>query len=235
MTTMVLEAKKLCKSYRLGNEIIHALDDVELALERGEFVAVMGPSGSGKTTLLHMLGLLDTADSGHISIAGRAIQGLDDDALTGIRCNQLGFVFQTFELIPSLTARENILLPARAAGKREEARVRLEQIAGQLNILDRLDHRPHQLSSGQQQRVAIARALINNPEVVLADEPTGNLDSETGIEVLSLLREGVTRHGWTVLMVTHDAKAAHFADRIIYLQDGRILASGAPQADHTAC
>ncbi len=222
MTTMVLEAKNLSKSYRLGDEIIRALDDVDLALERGEFVAVMGPSGSGKTTLLHMLGLLDTADEGGISIAGRTIQGLDDDALTRIRCNNLGFVFQTFELIPSLTARENILLPAQAAGNRREAKVRLEKLAEQLGIGNRLEHRPQQLSSGQQQRVAIARALINNPEVILADEPTGNLDSETGHEVLSLLRDGVRRHSWTVLMVTHDPKAAHFADRIIYLEDGRI-------------
>ena len=231
MNTTALEAKNLSKSYRLGDEIIRALDDVELALEHGEFVAVMGPSGSGKTTLLHMLGLLDAADNGHISIAGRAIQGLDDDALTRIRCNQLGFVFQSFELIPGLTARENILLPAQAAGNRKEASVRLEQLARQLGIADRLEHRPHQLSSGQQQRVTIARALINHPDVVLADEPTGNLDSETGHEVLSLLRQGVSGHGWTVLMVTHDAKAARFADRIIYMEDGRISGMGKPDTD----
>lgn len=221
-TSYAIEGRRLGKNYRLGEQKIIALSGVDIAVEPGSFVSVMGPSGSGKSTLLHLLGLLDVPDEGQVLIDGIATAGLDDDALTEMRRDRLGFVFQTFELIPNLTARENILLPAEVAGRRVEGEKRLDELAADLGISDRLDHRPKQLSGGQRQRVALARALINDPVVVLADEPTGNLDSETGQEVLGLLRRGVDDLGWTVVMVTHDPKAALVADTILFLRDGRL-------------
>jgi len=218
-----LLAKGLSKRYRLGGEVIDALVGLELEVPKGEFLAVMGPSGSGKSTLLHLLGLLDSADAGEVVVDGQETAQLDDDALTALRRDRLGFVFQGFELIPNLSARENILLPAEVAGRRAEAERTLVALAGALGIEARLSHRPAQLSGGQQQRVAIARALINDPVVILADEPTGNLDTQTGEEVLGLLKRGVKEQGWTVVMVTHDPKAALYADRIIFLRDGRIV------------
>ena len=221
--SFVLEARQLGKSYRLGEEIIHALSQVQFRLRGGEFVAVMGPSGSGKSTLMHLLGLLDFPDEGEVLLEGQSTKLLSDDQLTALRRDKLGFVFQSFELIPSLTAKENILLPAEVAGRKREGSERCTYLAAQLGIADRLNHRPGQLSGGQRQRVAIARALINNPAVILADEPTGNLDSKTSEEVLSLLRRGVDEEGWTVIMVTHDTEAASYADRIIELKDGKII------------
>lgn len=218
----VLQGIDLVKTYQLGEVTIHALRDVTLEVAKGEFVAVMGPSGSGKSTLLHLLGLLDQPDSGDVILGGSLTRDLDDDTLTGMRRNRLGFMFQTFELIPNLTAAENILLPAEIDGKLEGARGRLASLAEQLGIESRLDHRPSQLSGGQRQRVALARALINEPYVILADEPTGNLDTHTGDEVLQLLRRGVDEQGWTVVMVTHDPTAAMVSDRIVFLTDGRI-------------
>ena len=218
-----VRAIDLVKTYRLGDLTIAALAGVSLTVEGGEFVAVMGPSGSGKTTLLYLLGLLDLPDSGSVEIEQHKTAGLNDDELTRIRRTRLGFLFQTFELIPNLSAKENILLPAEIAGRRPEAERELVGLAKRLGIGDRLDHRPRQLSGGQRQRVALARALINGPAVVLADEPTGNLDSRTGQEVLGLLREGVDSLNWTVIMVTHDATAALVADRIVFLRDGRIV------------
>jgi putative ABC transport system ATP-binding protein len=217
-----LEARQLGRTFHLGGEPVKALSGVDLLVRSGEFVSIMGPSGSGKSTLLHLLGLLETPDSGRVLIGGLDTTGLDDDNLTFMRRDRLGFVFQTFELIPNLSARENILLPAEIAGRLTEGRERLEQLAVTLGIGDRLDHRPSQLSGGQRQRVALARALVNDPVVVLADEPTGNLDSQTGLEVLALLRNGVDLHGWTVVMVTHDPQAARTADRIVFLRDGRL-------------
>ncbi|HZW28691.1 MAG TPA: ABC transporter ATP-binding protein [Trueperaceae bacterium] len=217
-----LAATDLHKTYYLGEERIAALQGVTLVVPRGQFVAVMGPSGSGKSTLLHMVGLLDVPDSGTVAIEGRPTTGMSDDELTALRRDRLGFLFQSFELIPNLTARENILLPAEVAGRREQAEKRLTELAARLGIAERLGHRPRQLSGGQRQRVALARALINDPAVVLADEPTGNLDSKTGAEVLALLREGVDQHGWTVVMVTHDPVAAQTADRVVFLRDGRV-------------
>lgn len=222
MMEIVLEAKDLVKVYELGSEKIYALDHVDLQIAAGEFVAVMGPSGSGKSTLMHLLGLLDAADSGDVLLEGESTKTLDDNTLTALRRDKLGFIFQSFELIPTLSARENILLPAEVAGKRAEASERLTNLARDLSITERLNHRPNQLSGGQRQRIAIARALINNPAVILADEPTGNLDSKTGQEVLELLRGGVDDKGWTVVMVTHDQNAATYADRVIHLQDGKI-------------
>ncbi|MDF1523303.1 MAG: ABC transporter ATP-binding protein [Trueperaceae bacterium] len=221
-TVPALAAVGLHKRYVLGDEVVHALRGVDLTVQPGEFVAVMGPSGSGKSTLLHLLGLLDAPDEGTIALAGEATEGLDDDALTDVRRQRLGFVFQAFELVPNLTARENVVLPAEIADEAAAAAERLTMLADALGITDRLDHRPGQLSGGQRQRVAIARALINDPVLVLADEPTGNLDSHTGREVLDLLRSGVDRHGWTVVVVTHDVQAALTADRIVFLRDGAI-------------
>ncbi|HLV11575.1 MAG TPA: ABC transporter ATP-binding protein [Trueperaceae bacterium] len=217
-----LAATDLHKTYAMGEERIAALQGVTLLVPRGQFVAVMGPSGSGKSTLLHLIGLLDTPDAGTVAIEGRPTAGLSDDELTALRRDRLGFLFQSFELIPNLTAAENVLLPAEVAGRREEGVARLEELAARLGIADRLAHRPRQLSGGQRQRVALARALINDPAVVLADEPTGNLDSKTGAEVLALLRDGVDAHGWTVVMVTHDPVAAQAADRVVFLRDGRV-------------
>ncbi len=217
-----LEARGLVKSFSLGDSRVLALDGVSLSVPAGEFLSVMGPSGSGKSTLLRLLGLLELPDTGEVLLDGVATSGLGDDALTTMRRDRLGFVFQTFELIPNLTARENILLPAEIAGRTGPARERLAELADLLHIADRLEHRPSQLSGGQRQRVAIARALINEPVVVLADEPTGNLDSKTGNEVLQLLRDGVDRQGWTVVMVTHDPTAAQYGDRIVFLRDGRV-------------
>jgi putative ABC transport system ATP-binding protein len=232
-TVPALLATALHKRYRLGGETVHALRGVDLRVEPGEFVAVMGPSGSGKSTLLHLLGLLDTPEEGSVHVGGVATAGLGDDDLTEMRRERLGFLFQSFELIPNLTARENVLLPAEIAGRSARGRDRLERLAADLGIADRLDHRPDQLSGGQRQRVALARALVNDPVVVLADEPTGNLDSRTGGEVLSLLGDGVRTHGWTVVIVTHDPNAAVVADRIVFLGDGVITgeastASGDP-------
>jgi putative ABC transport system ATP-binding protein len=222
MSQPAVQALNLSKTYQLGSETIHALRSVNLEIKRGEFFAVMGPSGSGKSTLMHLLGLLDKPESGDVVVEGQSTRDLSDDALTLLRRDKLGFVFQTFELIPTLSAKENILLPAEVAGRRSEGERNCERIAKQLEISDRLSHRPNQLSGGQRQRVAIARALINDPVVILADEPTGNLDSHTSTEVLELLRKGVKEFNWTVVMVTHDPKAALYADRIIFLKDGKI-------------
>ena len=220
---LALSTKGLSKRYHLGGETVEALSGLELDVPQGQFLAVMGPSGSGKSTLLHLLGLLDSADAGTVHIAGQATDALSDDALTALRRDRLGFVFQGFELIPNLTARENILLPAEVAGRRPEAEKTLARLAATLGIDTRLTHRPAQLSGGQQQRVALARALINNPVVILADEPTGNLDSKTGEEVLELFQRGVRDEGWTVVMVTHDPKAALYAERIVFLRDGKLV------------
>jgi len=210
--TPLLEAKNLVKVYELGSEKIYALNKVSLTVAKGEFVAVMGPSGSGKSTLMHLIGLLDRPDEGEILLDGKDTLNLSDDDLTALRRDELGFIFQTFELIPTLSARENIMLPAEVAGTQSQA----------LGIETRLEHKPSELSGGQRQRVAIARALINDPAVILADEPTGNLDSKTGEEVLTLLQEGVREQNWTVIMVTHDEHAATYADRVVRLKDGVI-------------
>lgn len=222
MTTKIIVARQISKHYRLGDETIYALKALDMDVAKGEFVAVMGPSGSGKSTLLHLLGLLDQPDEGSIILEGQTTEKLDDDALTLLRRDKLGFIFQSFELIPSLSAQENIMLPAEVAGTTAKAKKRCRVLADLLGISDRLSHKPSELSGGQRQRVAIARALINDPVIIFADEPTGNLDSKTGEEVLELLRKGVTEQAWTVLMVTHDSNAAAYADRIIHLKDGQI-------------
>jgi putative ABC transport system ATP-binding protein len=198
------------------------LRGVSLEIPAGEFTAVMGPSGSGKSTLMHLLAGLDRPTSGEVVIDGISLRGLDDAELTQLRRDKIGFVFQFFNLLPVLTARENLLLPLSLAGRDPDPKL-LEELVGAVGIGDRLEHRPSELSGGQQQRVAIARALVSKPAVVFADEPTGNLDSKSGDDVLALMREAVDRFEQTVVMVTHDASAAAIADRVVMLVDGKVV------------
>jgi len=216
-----LEATDLVKTYGSGDTAVRALDGVTVAFAAGEFTAIMGPSGSGKSTLMHCLAGLDTPASGSVRIGGTEISGLGDRALTLLRRRRVGFVFQSFNLLPTLTAEQNIRLPLELAGRRPEPGWWNTVIAS-LGLADRLRHRPSQLSGGQQQRVACARALITRPDVVFADEPTGNLDSQSGAEVLGFLRESVRELGQTVVMVTHDPVAASYAGRVLFLADGRV-------------
>jgi putative ABC transport system ATP-binding protein len=218
----VVTAKDVTRRYGAGDTAVEALRGVDLSIAEGELVAVMGPSGSGKSTLMHILAGLDKATSGTVTIAGQDVTKLDDTALTKLRRNHIGFVFQFFNLLPMLTAEENITLPLEIAGEKVD-RAWLDQLLGQLGIADRRKHRPSELSGGQQQRVAIARALVTKPTVMFADEPTGNLDSATSEEILKLLRASVDAYGQTTVMVTHDARAAAIADRILFLADGLIV------------
>ena len=218
---MPASARELSKTYGTGPTAVTALRGVTAEFARGTFTAVMGPSGSGKSTLMHCLAGLDRPSGGHAYVAGRDLAALDDRQLTRVRRDHIGFVFQSFNLVATLTARQNILLPLDLAGRRPDP-ARLEAAVTALGIGDRLDHRPGELSGGQQQRVALARALVSRPEVVFADEPTGNLDSRSGAEVLSFLRDSVRDLGQTIVMVTHDPGAAAYADRVVLLADGRI-------------
>jgi putative ABC transport system ATP-binding protein len=202
---------------------VHALRGVSLDLPAGQFTAVMGPSGSGKSTLMHLLAGLDTPTSGAVSVAGQDITQMKDRELTRLRRKHIGFVFQSFNLLPTLSAEENVVLPLAIAGKRPAADV-IDALIARVGLSERRDHRPAELSGGQQQRVAIARALITRPTVLFADEPTGNLDSEAGAGILQLLRDAVELDGQTTLMVTHDPRAAAIADRVLYLADGRVVA-----------
>src|SRR5699024_6291591 len=222
-TTPAIRAVGLRKTYGDGEAIVRPLNDLSLDIEAGRFTAIMGPSGSGKSTLLNMLAGLDTPDSGEVIIGGTALSGLSDRKLTAIRRDRIGFVFQSFNLVPAMDAEENILLPMQLAGKKPDRRV-FRRMVDLLRTSDRLPHpphhRPHELSGGQQQRVAVARALVSQPDVIVADEPTGNLDSNAGEEVLSILRSSVDELGQTVVMVTHDPRAAARADRVVLLADG---------------
>jgi putative ABC transport system ATP-binding protein len=210
--------------YHLGAVTVNALDGVDLAVARGEFVAIMGPSGSGKSTLLHLLGGLDRPDGGSVRLAGQALETLDDDALTLVRRRGVGFIFQFFNLVPTLTAEENVALPLVIDGQDVAAYAeRIGQLISLVGLSGRRDHRPDQLSGGEQQRVAIARAFVTEPAIVMADEPTGNLDSRTGREVLALLRRGADELGQTLVMVTHDPAAAAWTDRVLFLRDGRLV------------
>jgi putative ABC transport system ATP-binding protein len=211
----------LMKVFGEGTTAVRALDGVDVAFERGRFTAIMGPSGSGKSTLLHCLAGLDSATSGELWLGRTSLSGLNDTELTLLRRERVGFVFQSFNLLPMLTAEQNILLPLELAGRAVD-RVRMAELVASLGLTDRLSHRPAELSGGQQQRVAIARALLPGPDLVVADEPTGNLDSRSGAEVLSLLRNSVRELSQTVLMVTHDPVAASYADRVVMLADGRV-------------
>ena len=214
--------RNLTKTYGEGETRVVALDDVTIDLLAGEFTAVMGPSGSGKSTLMHCLAALDTADSGSVMIGDQELTVLKDKALTQLRRDQIGFVFQSYNLVPTLTAKENILLPLSIAGRSAD-REWYDSVIATVDLADRLSHKPHELSGGQQQRVAVARALVSRPTVVFADEPTGNLDSTSGAEVLELLRRSVDEHGQTVVMVTHDPVAAAYTDRVLFLADGRVV------------
>ncbi|WP_408612676.1 ABC transporter ATP-binding protein [Glycomyces luteolus] len=215
----------------MGEAQVVALRDVSVQFESGAFTAIMGPSGSGKSTLMHCLAGLDTTDRGTVHIGGTPVTGLNDKALTKLRRDKIGFIFQQFNLLPTLTAEENITLPAAIAGAKADP-AWLDQIIKTLNLSDRLSHKPTELSGGQQQRVACARALATRPEVVFADEPTGNLDTRSGAEVLRFLRTSVDDFGQTIVMVTHDPSAAAYADRVVFLADGQIVEDMAePTAD----
>jgi putative ABC transport system ATP-binding protein len=225
-------AADLVKVYGSGDTAVRALGGVTVEFATARFTAIMGPSGSGKSTLMHCLAGLDTPTSGSVRIGAAELSGLSDRALTLLRRSRVGFVFQSFNLLPALTAEQNIRLPLDLAGRRQEPDW-WDQVIGRLGLADRLGHRPSELSGGQQQRVACARALITRPDVVFADEPTGNLDSASGTEVLGFLRTSVRELGQTVIMVTHDPVAASYADRVVFLSDGRVsgeLSAPTPQS-----
>jgi putative ABC transport system ATP-binding protein len=224
-------AVDLTRVYRTGDVVVRALDGVSVEFERGRFTAVMGPSGSGKSTLMHCLAGLDVPTSGHAFVGDREIGALDDADLTELRRDRIGFVFQSFNLVPTLTAGENITLPVDLAGD-EIDREWFDYLVDALGIADRLSHRPSEMSGGQQQRIACARALIRRPELIFADEPTGNLDSRSSTEVLTFLRRSVTDHGQSIVMVTHDPRGAAFADRVVFLADGTAVGElSSPTAD----
>ncbi len=212
-------AKALWKVYGEGEARVTALRGVDIDLARAEFTAIMGPSGSGKSTLMHCLAGLDTVSQGEVYLGDDRVTGLGDAGLTRLRRDKVGFIFQQFNLLPTLTAEENILLPLAIAGRKPD-RAWFDTVIDTVGLRDRLRHRPNQLSGGQQQRVACARALVSRPEVIFADEPTGNLDSRSGAEVLGFLRDSVRTHGQTIVMVTHDPNAASYADRVVFLADG---------------
>jgi putative ABC transport system ATP-binding protein len=223
MDVPALQARGLAKVYGEGETAVYALDGVDIDIGRGYMVAIMGPSGSGKSTLLHLLGALDTPSSGQILLGGERYDGLGDGGLTRLRRDKIGFVFQFFNLLASLSAEENVLLPALIAGRRDEAtRERARELLERVGLAERAHHLPAELSGGEQQRTSIARALLTEPEIVLADEPTGNLDTRSSQEVLGLLRELNEVEGQTLVLVTHDPAAAAIAERVIFLRDGRV-------------
>jgi putative ABC transport system ATP-binding protein len=223
MDVPALQARGLAKVYGEGETAVYALDGVDIDIGRGHMVAIMGPSGSGKSTLLHLLGALDTPSSGQILLGGERYDGLGDGGLTRLRRDKIGFVFQFFNLLASLSAEENVLLPALIAGRRDEAtRERARELLERVGLAERAHHLPAELSGGEQQRTSIARALLTEPEIVLADEPTGNLDTRSSQEVLGLLRELNEVEGQTLVLVTHDPAAAAIAERVIFLRDGRV-------------
>jgi putative ABC transport system ATP-binding protein len=221
-TTVAARAVDLTKIYGVGDAAVRALDSVSVTFERARFSAIMGPSGSGKSTLLHCMAGLDTPTSGSVFIGDVDLTSLSEKELTLLRREKVGFVFQTYNLIPTLTAAENITLPLDIAGDKPDPGW-FDTVVDTVGLRDRLSHRPSELSGGQQQRVAGARALLSRPDIVFADEPTGNLDSKASAELLEFLRTTVNEHGQTIVMVTHDAVAASFADRIVFLQDGNIV------------
>lgn len=218
----VIKIRQIIRDFQLGQETVHVLKGIDLDIERGEYVAIMGPSGSGKSTLMNLLGCLDTPTGGSYILNGKDVSKMSDDDLAEIRNKEIGFVFQTFNLLPRTTALDNVALPMIYAGASKKDRtVRAEEVLSDVGLADRMDHRPNQLSGGQRQRVAVGRALVNKPSIILADEPTGNLDSKTGKEIMNLFDE-IHNAGNTVIMVTHEEDIAAHAQRIIRLRDGII-------------
>ena len=224
----IIQTEDLARQYRMGQAVVHALRAVSLSVQPGEFVALMGASGSGKSTLLHILGCLDTPSSGCYRLEGRQVARLSRDERARLRNQRIGFIFQSFNLLPRLSALDNVILPLLYGGKASQPRPRAAQALERVGLGPRAHHLPNELSGGERQRVAIARALVTAPAIILADEPTGNLDSATGIEILGLLSE-LSREGRTLILVTHDPRIASFAHRILYMEDGMIVAK--PQGD----
>jgi putative ABC transport system ATP-binding protein len=222
MAQPIIEIKGITRDFPLGAEIVHVLKGIDLTINKGEYVALMGPSGSGKSTLMNLLGCLDTPTSGSYVLNGKDVSKMEDDELAGIRNKEIGFVFQTFNLLPRTTALDNVALPMVYAGfKKTERNERATTVLTQVGLADRMDHKPNQLSGGQRQRVAVARALVNHPSIILADEPTGNLDSKTSVEIMALFND-IHANGNTVILVTHEEDIAAHAHRIIRLRDGVI-------------
>ncbi len=218
----VIEIRNMIRDFQLGQETVHVLKGIDLDIEKGDYVALMGPSGSGKSTLMNLLGCLDTPTSGSYLLNGQDVSQLSDDQLADIRNKEIGFVFQTFNLLPRTTALDNVALPMVYAGaSKSQRKERAEEVLTDVGLADRMDHRPNQLSGGQRQRVAVGRALVNKPTIILADEPTGNLDSKTGVEIMALFDE-IHANGNTVIVVTHEEEVAAHAHRIIRLRDGMI-------------
>ena len=222
MANPLIKITNIKRDFPLGNEIVYVLKGIDLEINKGEYVALMGPSGSGKSTLMNLLGCLDTPTSGTYILNGKHVSEMQDDELAGIRNKEIGFVFQTFNLMPRTTALDNVALPMVYAGHSKSERIeRATEVLTQVGLNDRMDHKPNQLSGGQRQRVAVARALVNKPSIILADEPTGNLDSKTSVEIMGLFNE-IHAQGNTVILVTHEEDIAAYAHRIIRLRDGVI-------------
>lgn len=218
----ILQLRGITRDFKLGSQTVHVLKGIDLDIEKNSYVALMGPSGSGKSTLMNLLGCLDTPTAGSYVLNGQDVSALNDNELAAIRNNEIGFVFQTFNLLPRSTALENVALPLVYAGWSKEERIaRAEEVLKQVGLGDRMDHRPNQLSGGQRQRVAVARALVNKPAIILADEPTGNLDSKTSVEIMKLF-DDIQAAGNTVVLVTHEEDIAQHAKRVIRLVDGQI-------------
>ena len=218
----VIQVKNIAREYKIGSQLVRALKDVSVDINRGEYVALMGPSGSGKSTLMNMLGCLDTPTSGSYTLNGQEVEKLIDNQLAEIRNKEIGFVFQTFNLMPRYTALENVALPLIYAGKtKSERNQKAEWALEQVGLSDRMDHKPNELSGGQRQRVAVARALVNDPSIILADEPTGNLDSKTSYEIMNLFQD-IHDRGNTIILVTHEEDIANYAKRVVRLRDGLV-------------
>ena len=219
---MIIKVQNIKKSYTVGTQKVHALRGINLSVEKGEFMAIMGPSGSGKTTLMNIIGCLDTPTSGKYKLNGSSVASLQDDELASIRNKEIGFVFQSFNLLAKNTTLDNVMLPLKYAGfNKKDAVLKAKDVIERVGLTDRINHAPAELSGGQQQRVAIARALVNNPSIIFADEPTGNLDSKTGVEVMSLFKE-LNSKGQTIILITHEDSVAQQSNRIITIMDGLI-------------
>ena len=219
---MIIKVKNIKKSYQVGTQEVHALRGIDLSVEKGEFMAIMGPSGSGKTTLMNIIGCLDTPTSGTYELNGKSVGSLEDDELAGIRNKEIGFVFQSFNLLAKNSTLDNVILPLKYAGEsKNNAVVKAKNVIEKVGLTERLNHTPAELSGGQQQRVAIARALVNNPSIIFADEPTGNLDSKTGKEVMNLFKE-LNSYGQTIILITHEDSVAQQSNRVITIMDGLI-------------